>query len=82
MNLSHLYYFRKLAEVQHYTHAAEQLFITQPTLSNAVSQLEKELGIALFERGKERAPYEAGQGVQRVRDPGSESYRQGRRYRP
>ena len=50
MNLSHLYYFRKLAEVQHYTHAAEQLFITQPTLSNAVSQLEKELGIALFER--------------------------------
>lgn len=50
MNLSHLYYFKKLAEVQHYTHAAEQLFITQPTLSNAVSQLEKELGIALFER--------------------------------
>ncbi len=50
MNLSHLYYFRTLAEVQHYTRAAEQLFITQPTLSNAVSQLEKELGIPLFEK--------------------------------
>lgn len=50
MNLSHLYYFRKLAQVQHYTRAAEQLYITQPTLSNAVSQLEKELGIPLFEK--------------------------------
>ena len=50
MNLSHLYYFRTLAEVQHYTRAAEKLFITQPTLSNAVNQLEKELGIPLFEK--------------------------------
>lgn len=50
MNLSHLYYFRTLAQVQHYTRAAEKLFITQPTLSNAVSQLEKELGIPLFQK--------------------------------
>lgn len=50
MNLSHLYYFRTLARVQHYTRAAEELFITQPTLSNAVSQLEKELGIPLFRK--------------------------------
>lgn len=50
MNLSHLYYFRTLARVQHYTRAAEELFITQPTLSNAVSQLEKELGIPLFQK--------------------------------
>ena len=50
MNLSQLYYFRKLAEVKHYTHAAEELFISQPTLSNSISQLERELGIPLFER--------------------------------
>lgn len=50
MNLSHLYYFRTLARVQHYTRAAEELFITQPTLSNAVSQLERELGIPLFRK--------------------------------
>lgn len=50
MNLSHLYYFRTLARVQHYTRAAEELFITQPTLSNAVSQLEKELCIPLFQK--------------------------------
>ena len=50
MNLSQLYYFKKLAEVQHYTKAAKELYITQPTLSNSISQLEKELGIPLFER--------------------------------
>lgn len=50
MNLSQLYYFKKLAELQHYTKAAKELFITQPTLSNSISSLEKELGIPLFEK--------------------------------
>lgn len=48
MNLAHLYYFKKLAEVQHFTRAAQELFIAQPTLSAAMSQLEKELGAPLF----------------------------------
>lgn len=50
MNLPQLYYFKKLAEVQHYTRAAKELYITQPTLSNSISQLERELGVPLFER--------------------------------
>lgn len=50
MNLSHLYYFKKLAELQHYTQAAQELYITQPSLSGAISSLESELGIALFEK--------------------------------
>ena len=50
MNLSQLYYFRKLAELQHYTKAAQELYITQPALSNSISHLEQELGIPLFER--------------------------------
>ncbi len=50
MNLSQLNYFKKLAEVLHYTRAAQELFITQPTLSGAISSLEKELGAPLFER--------------------------------
>lgn len=47
MNLSQLNYFKKLAEVLHYTRAAQELFITQPTLSGAISSLEKELGSSL-----------------------------------
>lgn len=50
MNLSQLYYFRKLAELQHYTKAAKELFITQPSLSDSMSSLEKELGITLFKK--------------------------------
>jgi len=50
MNLDHLRYFVKLAEVRHYTRAAEQLCISQPSLSHAISQLEAELGVPLFEK--------------------------------
>lgn len=50
VNLSQLYYFQKLAELQHYTHAAEQLFISQPTLSHAISSLEDDLGCELFRK--------------------------------
>lgn len=50
MNLFYLRYFVTLAHVQHYTRAAEQLCITQPSLSHAIMQLEKELGVQLFEK--------------------------------
>ena len=50
MNLTHLKYFIELAETKHYTKAAEHLFITQPSLSHAISQLETELGVPLFEK--------------------------------
>lgn len=50
MNLDYLRYFVKLAEVRHYTKAAEQLCITQPSLSHAIRLLETELGVPLFEK--------------------------------
>lgn len=50
MNLDYLRYFVKLAEVHHYTKAAEQLCITQPSLSHAIRMLETELGVPLFEK--------------------------------
>ncbi|WP_303869864.1 LysR family transcriptional regulator [Acetobacterium wieringae] len=50
MNLNQLYYFKKLAELEHYTQASKELFITQPSLSGAIASLEDELGIALFQR--------------------------------
>lgn len=50
MLLSHLHYFSKLADTEHYGLAAEELHITQPTLSYAIKSLEKELNVSLFER--------------------------------
>ena len=50
MNLLHLDYFRTVARYQSVTKAAEELHITQPTLSNSLRRLEAELGIQLFER--------------------------------
>lgn len=50
MNLNHLQYFRVLAKLEHYTKAAEQLSITQPSLSHAIASLEKDLGTTLFEK--------------------------------
>jgi len=50
MNLNQLYYFKILAELEHYTRAAEKLNISQPTLSHSIATLEKELGASLFEK--------------------------------
>lgn len=50
MNQYHLRYFAALAHMEHYTRAAEQLGITQPSLSHAIASLEKELGVKLFEK--------------------------------
>lgn len=50
MTLQQLHYFRELARTQHYTRAAENLMVSQPSLSYAMSLLEKELGIKLFQK--------------------------------
>jgi len=50
MNYQSLIYFKTVAELQHFTQAANQLFITQPALSKAIHNLEAELGCSLFQR--------------------------------
>lgn len=50
MNLSQLQYFTELVRIGHYGKAAEELCITQPSLSYAIAQLEAELGVTLIER--------------------------------
>jgi len=52
MTLTELRYIVTLAREQHFGHAAEKCFVSQPTLSIAVKKLEEELGVALFERSK------------------------------
>ena len=50
MTLLQLQYFKTLAHVLHYTQAAAQLHIAQPSLSYSLKELEKELGVKLFEK--------------------------------
>ena len=50
MTLLQLQYFQTLARVLHYTQAANQLHIAQPSLSYSIKELEKELGVKLFEK--------------------------------
>lgn len=54
MELRLLHYFLTVAKEQSFTKAAEQLHITQPTLSRQMTALEDELGITLFLRNGKR----------------------------
>jgi LysR family cyn operon transcriptional activator len=50
METRHLRYFLAVAATQHMTRAAEQLHVTQSTLSHQIRQLEELLGTVLFDR--------------------------------
>ncbi|EGG38149.1 LysR family transcriptional regulator [Paenibacillus sp. HGF5] len=50
MELTQLEYFLTVSRLQHMTKASKALSITQPALSHAISKLESELGVPLFER--------------------------------
>lgn len=50
MELRHLRYFVRAAELLHFTRAAETLGVSQPTLSLHIQQLEREVGAQLFDR--------------------------------
>lgn len=50
MELQQLRYFRVAAETEHVTKAAAKLFVSQSAVSRAITQLEEELGVALFHR--------------------------------
>ena len=52
MELNQLNYFRTVARLQNVTKAAEELYISQPNLSTAITKLESSLGVNLFERKK------------------------------
>ena len=50
MNINHLQYFITIAEEGGFTAAAQKLFITQPSLSQSIHNMEQQLGTELFDR--------------------------------
>ena len=50
MTLRQLYYFRNVAELRHYTKAAEISRASQSGLSHAIRELERELNVELFQK--------------------------------
>ncbi|MEG0439929.1 LysR family transcriptional regulator [Solibacillus cecembensis] len=50
MDLKKMYYFAAIVKYQSFSRAANALHISQPSLSNAIKTLEKEIGALLIER--------------------------------
>ena len=64
MDLRSLRYFVAVVDHQGFSRAAEQLHVTQPTVSKMIAQLEQSLDLVLLERtGKRFTLTDAGQVV-------------------
>ena len=50
MEIRQLRYFLDIAQTEHLTQSAQNLFVTQSTLSHGLRQLEEELQVTLFDR--------------------------------
>lgn len=53
MKISSLRYFITVAKYESFTKAADRLFVSQPTLSRTIQELEEELGSQLFIRERQ-----------------------------
>ena len=53
LELRHLRYFVAVADAGTFTHAAERMFVAQPTLSQQIRRLEVMVGTPLLQRRRE-----------------------------
>ncbi|OLT48722.1 LysR family transcriptional regulator [Saccharomonospora sp. CUA-673] len=64
MQFQQLSYFLAVVETRHFTKAAEQMRVAQPSLSQQVRALERDVGAPLFHRGRGRVTLtEAGEAL-------------------
>ena len=64
MDTNQIIYFLALCDELHFTRAAKRCGIAQPSMTNAIRALEKELGGRLFHRKPKPRLSELGQSVQ------------------
>lgn len=55
MELRQIEYFCMVGKLQSFTRAAEQLHISQPSITQAIRKLEEEIDVQLFDRSKKKA---------------------------
>ena len=60
MTFTQINYLITISETKSFNKAAEQLYVSQPSLTSAIKEMEKELGITLF--------YRSGRGVTLTND--------------
>ncbi|CAH0346645.1 LysR family transcriptional regulator [Bacillus sp. CECT 9360] len=54
MDIKHLQYFIEVTKFNSFSRAADHLYITQPTISKMIKNLETELGVTLFDRSRKK----------------------------
>jgi DNA-binding transcriptional LysR family regulator len=54
MTFQQLKHFREVAMTKHFTMAAQNLFISQSSLSHSIQELEREIGVPLFIRARNK----------------------------
>lgn len=54
MELRQLEYFQAVSRLQNFTRAAEELHVSQPSITNSIHKLEEELGVQLFDRSQKK----------------------------
>jgi DNA-binding transcriptional LysR family regulator len=64
MDIKHLQYFLEVVEFNSFSRAADHLYITQPTISKMIKNLELELEVTLFDRSRKQLVLtDAGQSI-------------------
>ncbi|MGG0718248.1 LysR family transcriptional regulator [Robertmurraya massiliosenegalensis] len=54
MDIKHLQYFIEVVHANSFSRAADNLYITQPTISKMIKNFEEEVGVPLFERSRKQ----------------------------